>query len=522
MFRFYFSVSTQPYDRNKDEKRTGSLIWTETNGTIEDLKRFILNNYAFCNCFHHNAQTFTNSQKKRDNLRTANIVMLDLDAVKYDVEDFWKLMQETEITPNLVYTTKNNGHIKKKEDRYPNRYRCVYVLDKGIDNTALYESLVISIKNEIAEYCDDNSVFNDNTDKDCSHFFAGNDDAMCFVQHREYPLNFFIERYDLGSVQFPPLLYRERGKVIIDETGHPKEEKKFIDESFGIAWEKQKSNIRLLYDFERYNTYTTTQIDWKDGELFRFVDDSYVYNLERRWRITDDNYHTIVRYHYGEHRKRKIWSALLIRRLIKPSITLEELCFAAVYELYNYIDNTDSEHYITRKHLKHIAEEVLDCDIEAYRDRYRWKTKSGNNKTYIINRMERIKQGLSVTEVMQLAKAESKNRKYIELSRKYDADKSVRQNAEMLGVSKGTVLSLIKWLQEHKDIKVDNLSTQEETTQPEPRKYPQIEEENNMDMCCEDMIREIHMILKTVFEPQINTGKKDLSWLKKPMKHLAE
>ena len=551
-FTFDFSKSTTTYDRNKDESKTGYLKWTEINGSIEDLQRYVLNNIAICNCFYHPSITFTNSEKTKDNLKTANMIMLDLDAVKYNVEDFWNLMQETEITPNLVYTTKNNGHLKKPTDQYPNRYRCVYVLVDGIGNADLYSKLVYSIKSEIAMYCDDNSVFNDNTDKDCSHFFAGNDDAMSYVQCNVYPLNFFIERYgitvslesDKNNAQTSYVINncneRERRSDNRGCLGGNPIEKKFSDESFGNAWQC-KNDIRLLYDFDVYNTYTTTQIDWNDGELFRYVGDIYVYNIERRWRektdpITHRKYHTIVRYRYGEHRKRKIWTALLIRKLINPTITLEHLCYAALYELYNYMDNTDEEHYITRKHLKHIAEEILALDLTKYCERYRWKTKSGKNKTYITNRMERIKQGLSVTDVMAMANKEfgiyqssrqKKEKQYEELSKRYDPNKSEVKNAEMLGVSKGTVHTLKKWIAAHEDASMDKPTTQDKITQPEAHETPQIESnpypqyeeaDTQKDMCCEERLIRVENKLDEVLRRlpiQEESGKNDLSWLKK-------
>lgn len=520
-FRFNLSVSTSPYDRNEDERKTGYLQWKETTTTIDGLQYYILHNYAFCHCFNHYGSTFANSQKTQKNLKAANMVMLDLDAVKYNVHDFWKLMQETEIAPNLVYSTRNDGHYKTIEDKYPNRYRCVYVIDKSIDNYAFYSALVNAIKSEIAIYCEDNEVFNDTTDADCSHFFAGNIDATSYVNANAYALDFFIKRYDLGCPD-SYIIKRERGEVIKKGTGHfLKEKKEFNNKAFGNAWQSDSDDIRLLYDFNEYHTYTTTQIEWNDDELYRYVDDIYVYDLKRRWRkrkdpITDKEYTTIIRYKYGEHRKRKIWSALLIRRLIDPTITLEHLCYAAVYELYNFIDNTNSEHYITRKHLKHIAEEILQCDLDKYKDKYR------NKKLYMINKMERIKRGLTVTEVMKMANSELKQKEYLELAKNYDPDKSVRKNAEILGISKTKCSELKKWLTERQNDEAEQLPTNEEKNRQNASKYPQIENEAGMDMCCEDMIRDMYRIIKNTFEPEVmKPDKMDLSWMKKTMKHLV-
>lgn len=324
------------------------------------------------------------------------------------------------------------------------------------------------------------------------------------------------------------------------------EKPKFNNETFSNDWYKDTPDIKMIYDYRDYYTYTATPIDWEEGELDRNVENTYIYTLKRRWTRKEDpvthiQYNAIERYRYGSHRKKKIWTALLIRRLIKPSITLEELCYAAIYELYNYVDNTDKEHLITRRHLLNIAQEVLSLDLAKYRDTYRWKTESGSPKVYIINKLERIKRGiLSKSDIAKLVgylnkkyKVHNKNKgnmekmkkaenEYQELAKNYDNNLSIRKNAEILGITKTKCSELKKWILEQEDAQVDNLSTNDEKTRQNAGKYPQIEEESNMNMCCEDMIRDMYRIIKNTFEPEIQKpDKMDLSWMNKTMKHLV-
>ena len=127
-FYFNFSVSINVYDRNNDN--AAKINWTETSGTIDILADKITEGFAYCNCFYHNGKNFTNTDKKDDNLKGANLVCLDLDAVKYTYTDFCALMEQTEIYPNIVYTTANNGKFKQnKGELYNNRYRVIYVVD---------------------------------------------------------------------------------------------------------------------------------------------------------------------------------------------------------------------------------------------------------------------------------------------------------------------------------------------------------------------------------------------------------
>ena len=512
MFRFNLSVSTKPYDRNKDEKRTGSLEWQETETTVDGLKDFVLHNYAFCNCFYHNTPTFTNSQKTDKNLKGANMIILDMDAVRYNIDDFWSCMTQTEICPTFVYTSRNDGHIKKPTDKYPHRYRVVYVMDDAIRDSNQYSVLVNKIEDEIEEYCEGMGVRNDNTDVNCSHFFAGNPNATWYMGD-VFPLSFFIDRYDLKVSCTPYIYSKKKGRSDMYAVQDTFEKPQFNDESFSNDWSDNTPDIKMIYDYRDYYTYTTTPIDWEDGELDRYVEDTHIYTLKRKWTrkedpITHIEYNTIVRYKYGEHRKKKIWTALLIRRLIKPSITLEELCYAAIYELYNYVDNTDKEHFITRKQLLHIAQEVFGLDLTKYRDTYRWKTESGNPKVYLINKMERIKRGIvTKSDIAKLVgvlnkkyKVHKKNKgnmekmkkaenEYTELAKRYDQTMSVRKNAELLGIAKTKAQSLKKWMEkasgEPQTAQVEQLPTEHKTTQPDAQECPKTD--YNFKEWCEKM-----------------------------------
>lgn len=141
--------------------------------------------------------------------------------------------------------------------------------------------------------------------------------------------------------------------------------------------------------------------------------------------------------------------------------------------------------------------------------------------------MERIKRGLSPAQAVAMANREirrsKKEKEYLELAKNYDPDKSVRKNAEILGISKTKCSELKKWRRERQNGEAEQFSTNEEKTRQNASKYPQIENEAGRDMCCEDMIRDMYRIIKNTFEPEVMKPEKmDLSWMKKAMKHLAD
>ena len=204
-FYFNFSVSTKPYDRNKDD--AAFIKWHETNGTITTLSDYISKGFAYCSTFFHKeGTTFSNKLKKDKNIKSANLICLDLDAVRLTYHEFVTLMEQTEIMPNIVYPTQNNGYFKpNKDEEYNNRYRAIYVIDEPIYNNTLYKAVHQALKNEVRIITQDKNIFNDNTDDNISHFFAGCRDTNITTDGNIYSLSWLLERYgisaDNGKVQ---------------------------------------------------------------------------------------------------------------------------------------------------------------------------------------------------------------------------------------------------------------------------------------------------------------------------------
>ena len=212
-FYFEFSVSTRPYDRNNDN--AAYITWRETNGNITTLSQYITEGFAYCNTFFHNGETFTHTTKNDNNVKTANLICLDMDAVKYPYNEFVATMEQTEIKPNIVYTTANNGKFKKPTETYNNRYRAIYVIDVPIYNDTLYKEVHQAIKNEIRIITEDDNVFNDNTDSCVSHFFAGCKNTSITTDGNIYSLSWLMERYGISTENGNVKRYnnKERGEV---------------------------------------------------------------------------------------------------------------------------------------------------------------------------------------------------------------------------------------------------------------------------------------------------------------------
>ena len=500
------SVSDQCFETKPPK---GSPIYSEltfTQQTVSLLQfiEFIRNGYMFCGVYVD--KKFPNKNYKTSkHLVSNNVVSIDIDDCDCSMRDF---MSTLKYSPSIAYETFSN-----LEDGNGYRFRFLYVFDDCV-NGETYRRLYHAICKANAIECSSNDT---STGSPYQKIWGTNG------KHRDiiglgyvYHINSFKDFMDDESVPSTILNISKKTPTGINQVGGtPKTEYKFTDKTFENMWDKA-TDTEILSQMSQYQTLETTYINFNDGELWRDLTDKEYYCIKRKWQRKIFNGHSVVaiaKVKNGEHRRKKIYLSLIRRRLIDPTITLEHLCYAALFELNYFIVNTDENDYITRYQLTQMAQNAMNVDLEKYKN-------LKENKKFKVNKMEAMKQGLSMAQAVGKANGELRHKKaekeYQELSEKYDKTLSVRKNAELLGVTRNKICRLKKWLQEQEDTKVNNLSTQEETTQQEALEYPQIEEESNMDMCCEDMIKDMYRIIKNTFEPEIKKPEKmDLSWMKK-------
>ena len=505
-FRFNLSVSDQSFEKKLPKRSPiySKLTFTQKTVSLLQFIEIIRNGYMFCGVYD-NKKFPNNGYETSKHLVSNNIISIDIDDCDCSMMDF---MSTLKYSPSIAYETFSN-----LEEGNGFRFRFLYVFDDFVDGET-YSRLYYAICKANNIECPSNDT---STASPYQKIWGTNG------KHRDiiglgyvYHINSFKDFMDDESVQSTILnIYKKNTTGINQVDWTPKTEYKFKDKTFENMWNKA-TDTEILSQMSQYQTLETTYINFNDGELWRDLTDEEYYCIKRKWQrkiFNGRNVIAIAKVKNGEHRRKKIYLSLIRRRLIDPTITLEHLCYAALFELNYFIVNTDANDYITRYQLTQMAQNAMNADLEKYKN-------LKENKKFKVNKMEAMKQGLTVQQAVGKANAarrmEMKEKVYREMSEKYDKNKSVRQNAEILGVSRGTVQALKKWLQEQEDTQVNNLSTQEETMQQEALKYPQIEEEYGMDMCYEDMIRDMYRIIKNTFEPEIKKPEKmDLSWMKK-------
>ena len=481
-FNFNFSVSTNVYDRNNDN--AAKIIWTETSGTIELLADKITEGFAYCNCFLHKGKNFTNSDKKDDNLKGANLVCLDLDAVMYTYTDFCSLMEQTEIYPNIVYPTANNGKYKpNKREQYNNRYRVIYVVDEPILNKELYAQIHQSIKGEISLLTGDDCIWNDNTDKAVSHFFAGCKNCSITTDKQPYNLGWLMDRYTINTPNIksatrfnnkginPPQTCslrpnnqrnsytyiqdffnnkvnglesatrfnnRERREGIIRPSDtFSEQEKQFIQDYYYLPFSE------LIHKYiHQYPSIECTPLDYDDTQEIITLPSDYT-EIRRKWykeELTKDNGQTVnlSRVHKtndGEGRRALLFKNLLLRKRISPTITFCHLLLNAVYEVHYFINNTTDK--ITKQQIAQIAVNAYFSEDKIKNTTEKRKYKI-NDKYCAANGVSKRAQSI---KVINAKKSEEKNKRMEQIKALYNPNLTDEQNLNILS-EKGVIIAL--------------------------------------------------------------------------------
>lgn len=445
----HYSISTKRYNRNRNGNKTPQQ-WREEEGNIETLIGHIKKEYAFCHCFNHQNDIFkTKDTRTQKNLKSADFVVFDLDAVKYTAGEFYGKTIGTEYTPTLIYTTCNDGVLKDGK-QFCNRYRVIYELDEPITDACTYEQIVTGLKNDVAAFVGDDNLLNDNSDKDVSHFYAGNADADVFYNANVMRLASLIDKYVCSgshSSQVPSVdkqaqklhngRHNKKGRgeyysTVMSQMSHPYRD--FVTDFF----KTDKRFITLQRDYYRDIPLLEehTPVKFEKGKLYKKVDDDYVSVYHKRSKVTkkavSGNEITVWEYYKfkdGEHRRKKMYEYLQQIKQAHPYATREQLLWQAVNWVVEHVDNTIDP--ISRKDLVNTVENVMErqwCPSKKSKEKY--------GRKLAISTEEAKKQNIDMQRVglvaLNQARKDDKNKLYVEISFMYDPKLTDKENAEIM------------------------------------------------------------------------------------------
>ena len=441
--KFEISISTQAYP-DKNLIKWNSMEYQRQSITVEEFAHLIKEGRCFCHSFKTRELLFGLAEKTDKNFLAADMVFVDIDDSVIDMNDFVGRLTKK---PTLYYTTPNN-HTEKSNYKY--RFRLCYLFCLSIYTVesyhSLYDSIVESIKQDIQGL-----VIKDNCGRTPSQQFSGNAKSDCelYVTDDVFSSSDFPSQNDNASSS--SLLLISNG----NPTASQKKEDGEVNDVDGITI-IDKDFIRDVnslspYDLigkykTKYQYFTHTELHYKNGYALIPSDYQEIYRQTYIDSFIKDNgdeikFSAVKKLRDGDGRRKKLYIAGLIMKMILPSITFKHLLYNLICERTYYYDNSDR--VLSNKVLANIAQNIVKKPLEDIRlQSKRRKKRFEVDKSYCA--LYGISPNAMKNRVRKLLKDE-------EIGAVYDCSLSVAENLaafQNMGISVGKS-KLYQWCKEN-------------------------------------------------------------------------
>lgn len=432
-FQFLINVSREAYQKKEDARaclvyagakaiKRNKMAFVQKEMTIPQFLDLATTGHTFCNLFNFDPKKeywIKNSkgqsyqsypiyykgenkgamkiQFKSDKyFHGSQAVFVDVDYTSYKTVP--EYLAKLSMQPTCVYMSFSDGI--EKSNVKSRRFRLVYVFDEILDQQKfLYVSK--SINDQII--ADTGEDMEDDCGTRMSQYMNG-----VYGNDEKYEFDWIYTPRDFcvsGDYYIKP--------YIEEETPEPEPEDdpmKFDNQMLNDMESMEYKTFMHLYSTRYKYIYRTEKDAWEDG-LYQFTDENYLQLYYYREKVKD-----------GEHRRKKLFWAACLRRLINPEIDPNTLLFNLYVDRERFYDNSDEVMSIAcltrrvRKAFEMTYEELQRfCGATvAY-----WKA----NRPYRIFKSGIVELYGSVTRVMKLIR-------YKELDVLYDRSISLKENIE--------------------------------------------------------------------------------------------
>lgn len=410
-YTFNVSVSTTTYESKEAfVAASKKLVYRKQPVSIGSMCQLIKEGHSFCHCYDDNDEPFTNSTKTQANFRYTSCIAYDIDDNALPMEEYLTTLT---YQPTIAYTTTSDG-IKG------NRYRLVYCFDGKITGNTQYEAMFETMQaesgiGELKDACTRNPA------QPC----FGNALPTCRMVCTNYVYNIptaastTTEKREKVSKQ----IKNKRGKsdIICNDT--------FRNDFEGMSLRKFVST----YSSE-YQPIEESELTYSNG--YAPIDENYL-RIYRRWNADTRRIH---KWQDGEGRRKKLATAALIIRKIKPDITAEHLIYCLAYEVTYYYENYDD--VLNKAFIMRVAEATLEKAIDEI------TIKGHDKRKYKVDVDYWKSLGVSPKAAVAKARAIWNDERIGEL---YDYQLTDKENVEVLAKfgQKVSVSTIKRWRKKH-------------------------------------------------------------------------
>lgn len=407
-FEVSYSVSNYSSKPTSDQIKYMHFAMSKTN--VNEFVDKISSGYAYCAVYDYD--NFGMSQKKDSNFAYTQVISVDIDKTTTPLNQALEMLHTT---PTVAYNTFSNGN----NDLYC--YRFVYIFQEPIESIKDAKLYTLALNQIVGE------ELNIKTDANAckvSQYFNGTNDSNVFVSDCVYELSDF--NIDDIKVQ-PKCIQEEHHNIGLTCT--------FENDTALIKdfWNLKLTEFLYKYDSIMPNIQNSKIDIPSEDEPFIDIPSDYR-EIHRYWYLmVDEKGHKldyIKKIRDGEGRRKKLFLNGIIRRLINPQITFENMLHNIVWEFVTYMVNDGNK--ITKKILWNIVQDIMKTDITRYSElgktTRKWmvnpyfSTKYGMSKREVINKFKHNKKQY-IGEFYDLSLTDKEN---IEMMKEYGLEVSLR------------------------------------------------------------------------------------------------
>lgn len=370
-FTFEVSLTTKCFDHKPDSAEIRNLMFTRTSSTIGEFCDSIVNGYGYVGIFNA-PKTFSMYDKSSSNFSHSWFISIDIDHSKINMQD---MLAKMRYQPTIAYTSCSNG---QEGDC---RFRLVYLFDEPIRSQEEYCNTVFAIlySNGIGVGDVDPKSF------EVQQYFNGNgtgnielipnDITYCKKDFDLYYINYHLikgyKKYNINESVNKNINIKDIQYVSNDTFEFTNKE---FEEDFNRLCTKEiiEKYIGVFPDIHR-----SPLQDVDENTMAVLLPEDFV-SIKPKWKMVDGS-PRIVKIKDGEGRRNKLFTYGILRRLINPGISYDNLVFNLLSDFYNYFTNINAKNIIGKADIMAIAACVMKEDLDKY-DHLR-----GTNKEFEVN-----------------------------------------------------------------------------------------------------------------------------------------
>lgn len=366
--------------------------------------------------------------RSKDNFIKTNIITFDIDDCKVDMGNALKGLS---IKPYICYTSPSNGLEGKGY-----RYRMIYCLEEPITKREDYYVYARSLEDQLAlqsivgDCVDNRSYYPEQYWNGCrgcnivlNHSYNNILSYNDILLNNNYRKDYHSRTSSSNSTKVSVKHNKEQQNILcVSDT--------FMDD----YWNMPYHNLLSKY-IDVYSNIMATPIEYNEDDPIIYYPENY-YEIRRPWyKVNGETY----KLKDGNQRRKTLYTNGIIRRLINPDITFDNLLYNLVFEFqYYYINNGNK---IDKKILYGIAMNVMDAEIDESLMR-----KGKPRYNFFINPLYCQKHGMKAKQVLGQV-----NNKKQYIGEFYDFTKTDKENIEIMKEC-GLVISkptLDRWKKEN-------------------------------------------------------------------------